>query len=895
MSGDLTFLPYVRRGMAMVSTRRDTLSGALKVATAEASVTIDGQPVTRAIELQSAGEVTNIGVGQVVRCDPQPGSVDVEPNYFVVCELAAPDLPWMMTPAAPTNIGQLRPWMVLVVVRRQDGVTVAGRSTTDLQVLTIESPAVPAAELPDLTDSWAWVHVQSSLPTDGIADAVTSGDSSVFARLMCPRKLDPDTAYIACLVPAFDAAVERGLGGEPEAGADLHPAWNMAAMDERIDLPVYHSWDFSTGEGGDFETLCRRLRRDVDGATMGLHAMNVGNPGMITPSAKPVIVDMEGALVTLDAVPRPWPEPHRTTFTDDMTPLMQAAIVAPVVAAKESSDYDPLVDDPVLTPPAYGAWPSAVTELPASGWVRGVNMEPVHRAMAGLGAATVRANQEALVAAAWDQAGDLHAATSILNRARLAAEIGESWARRARALPDADVLQLTRMLHPVLNDGSTSVRTSLRQAGVPAGVFSSSYLRRTRPGSTLWRDWQRRTDSTSARLSVDHTDTMLRAVRATDEAEVRSALSFAAYVVPGGAQTSDPTLRDFSVALGARRAQRSASSIGPTGTTGTIVSGGGSSLQAAAVRTDLVPHRAVRASAIARMPALESVLAPNELPSSMSLAPTFDDALYWDLLGLGAEWIVPGINQLGANRVRLMSVNKLFIGALLIGANNEIVCELRWRDYPIDLQATCFHRFFEYVLDPERDDIEDLSGWDDERSILNNMPGGDETMTAIVVRGDVVRRYPSAHWFMQEAKLGSKGWEPVAGSVVEVSFLGSLDAQTAVYGFDIDPEDARGDRDKGNPGYFVGVEERVGAPRFGLDDAKTAHFIGSPTSWDTASWGHLVASQAELDALTHARATGLRLDGFALDDTTWGHNAAHIARATWQRPFRMLIHADLLI
>jgi len=892
MSGELTFLPFVRRGIAMVSTRPDPLSGPLPVATAEASVTIDGRQVTRTIELQGAGEVAGIGVGQVVRCDPQAGSVDVEPNYFVVCELAAPDLPWMMTPAAPTSSGQLRPWMVLVVVRRQDGVAVTTRSTIDLQVLTIESPAVPAAELPDLTDSWAWVHVQASPPTGDIAAAVTSGDRGVFARLMCPRRLDPETAYVACLVPAFDAAVDRGLGGEPDSGADLHPAWDTAAMGERIELPVYHSWEFSTGEGGDFETLCRRLRRDIGGATMGLHAMNVGDPGMITPSVKPVIVDMEGALVTLDAEPRPWPEPHRTTFTDDMTPLMRAAIAAPVVVAKELPGYDPLADDPVLTPPAYGAWPSALTELPSSGWVHGVNMVPVHRAMAGLGAAAVRANQESLVAAAWDQAGDLHGATSMLNRARLAAEIGESWARRVRALPDADVLQLTSMLHPVLNDGATSVRTSLRSAGVAAGVFSSSYLRRTRPGSPLWRDWQRRINSTGARLAVDHADTMLRAVRAAEGAEVRAALTFAAYVVPAGTQTSDPTLRDFTVALAlGPRPRRSVPSV----PSGDLVIGGGSSGQAAAVRTDLVPHRAVRASTIARMPALGSALAPGALPSSLSLAPTFDDGLYWDLLGLGAEWIVPGIGRLEANRVRLLSVNERFIGAFLVGANTEIVRELRWRDYPIDLRATCFHRFFDYVADPGRDDIGELSMWDTERSILDNMPGGDETMTAIVVRGDVVRRYPSAHWFMQPARLGAGGWEPVEGAVVEVSFLGSLDAQTAVYGFDIDPEKARGDRGNGKPGYFVGVEERVGAPRFGLDDAKKADFTGRPTSWDTASWGHLVASQQELDALTHARATGSRLDRVARDDTTWGRNAAHIARATWQRPFRMLIHADVLI
>jgi hypothetical protein len=33
----------------------------------------------------------------------------------------------------------------------------------------------------------------------------------------------------------------------------------------------------------------------------------------------------------------------------------------------------------------------------------------------------------------------------------------------------------------------------------------------------------------------------------------------------------------------------------------------------------------------------------------------------------------------------------------------------------------------------------------------------------------------------------------------------------------------------------------------------------------------------------------------ALNQTTWGFNSAHLARATWQRPFRMLIPADQLV
>jgi hypothetical protein len=507
----------------------------------------------------------------------------------------------------------------------------------------------------------------------------------------------------------------------------------------------------------------------------------------------------------------------------------------------------------------------------------------------------VRANQEALVAAAWDQAGDLRAAASLVNQARLAAEIGESWARRARLLPDADVLQLTRVLHPVLDDGDRSVRSSVLSSGAPAGLFSASYLRRTRPGSTLWRDW-RRLAGADARLAENHAGTVLRAIRADPGSTLRVALAFADYVVPTGAQCVDPTLRATVATPRPAPASRTVPGIpGVPGGPGIPGIPRPPVSPAAAVHADLVPHRAVRSSLVARVPALDTVLAPGALPSALTVAPRFDDALYWDLLALGAEWIVPGIERLGANRVRLLAVNTQFVGAFLIGANTEIARELRWRDYPVDLRATCFHRFFEYVADPARTDITELSGWDTASSIVANMGGADVTMTAIVVRGDLVRRYPSAHWFLQPAQLGEDGWQPVDGTVIEVSFLGALDAQTAVYGFDLDPDTVRGDRENGVGGYFVGVEERLGAPRFGLDQAARAHFTGTPRGWDEASWGHLVDSREALDALTHARATGVRLDGTTLDGTTWGRNSAHMARATWQRPFRMLMHADLLV
>ena len=66
----------------------------------------------------------------------------------------------------------------------------------------------------------------------------------------------PFARWFACLVPAFDAGVRRGLGQQPVADQPLGPAWSDEAD---ITLPLYFHWEFSTGPAGDFESLARRL------------------------------------------------------------------------------------------------------------------------------------------------------------------------------------------------------------------------------------------------------------------------------------------------------------------------------------------------------------------------------------------------------------------------------------------------------------------------------------------------------------------------------------------------------------------------------------------------------------------------------------------------------------
>ena len=106
--------------------------------------------------------------------------------------------------------------------------------------------------------------------------------------------------------------------------------------------------------------------------------------------------------------------------------------------------------------------------MPDAGWLHDVNLAPDRRGPAGLGARVVRDNDDEFLAAAWDQAGDVRALREEVNRARLAAEVGRSHARRLATLDDAGLLQVTARLHLFVRQaGGIAHPADRRLGGVP--------------------------------------------------------------------------------------------------------------------------------------------------------------------------------------------------------------------------------------------------------------------------------------------------------------------------------------------------------------------------------------------------------------------------------------------
>src|SRR5262249_49094693 len=97
--------------------------------------------------------------------------------------------------------------------------------------------------------------------TDGttpLDQLVRSRPERSYSRLLCPRRLTPNTAYSLFLVPVFEAGRLRGIGDD-----SAPPQWNALAWGSSsgpAELPVYFQSRFETSVLEDFELLVRRLK-----------------------------------------------------------------------------------------------------------------------------------------------------------------------------------------------------------------------------------------------------------------------------------------------------------------------------------------------------------------------------------------------------------------------------------------------------------------------------------------------------------------------------------------------------------------------------------------------------------------------------------------------------------
>jgi hypothetical protein len=202
----------------------------------------------------------------------------------------------------------------------------------------------------------------------------------------------------------------------------------------------------------------------------------------------------------------------------------------------------------------------------------------------------------------------------------------------------------------------------------------------------------------------------------------------------------------------------------------------------------------------------------------------------------------------------------------------------------------------------------------------------------LIIRGELLRRYPNTIIYATKAKVvnGHRMIDP--SDERYPIFSGSLPTDITFIGFNLSAADAKGSA-AAPEGFFFVFQQHPTEPRFGLEPsatgtvqhwadlawtnfatgaieaaagarilAATPQFVGEWAPWRLASVVFAsvlgtVTVPSFLSASAHPSGTAIVNDADDPDDTTnaWGVDAAQTAYITLRMPFRIAIHADLLV
>lgn len=745
-----TFLRWVRFGVAAALNDTALAAGTGPRARVTVGVDIEGTglantSVQTKLSVFGPGDVSGIDGRQVIRTFPISGSVDFESTYFAHVEFDRCDLPWLFTPVAPDANGLLRPWFCLVVVENRDGVTL--ESGTPLPVVAIESGA--ANELPSLASISAWAHVQVSGDASAGAESIAkTNPERILARVLCPRVLTPRTSYIACVVPTYDVGVNAGMGRDVASDAAVGDAWTPAT--DSIQLPVYFHWEFTTGGAGDFKSLVTRLEPHAPGPEVGTRSMDISSPGFGTADLPPTTVGLGGGLRVVPADPPPISE----ALAQELLPVINS-----------TSN---------VGPPIYGRWHAGATSVARGtgvpSWLGALNLDARYRVAAGLGTRVVQERQEDLMAAIWEQFGEIIRANQLLRQGQLAFTTAERIVERNLApQPDAALLGIAGpALARILAAPGKTVRRAVADSCLPISALSGGFRRIARAHGPLERRSARQ-----ARVSLP--DTMAPpaiGVPALIEALAAGTLSARAPQRPDGAVAAPLELLPKSGRLPPRRVPTS-----PVGTPPLLrdlapvlvklasrdVSNPCTPLNIPAtaqiVRDAIKPDVAVVARVLAQLNLPDERVKVTSRLDPILAAPEIPTPMVGPLIECGQDYLLPGLDQFPPNTVSLVEPDAAFIESYFVGLNHEMGRELLWRGFPTDQRGTVFSRFWDRrgavssaSAPVPSADIKPIAGWSSGDALGAHLTEAASNLIVLLIRGDLLQRYPRATIFMQQAR-----------------------------------------------------------------------------------------------------------------------------------------------
>jgi hypothetical protein len=351
-----------------------------------------------------------------------------------------------------------------------------------------------------------------------VNNALANNPELTLSRLLAPRKLQPNTSYYACVVPTFEVGRKAGLGedikdSQGQTDEFLKPAWDTS-MGE-IDLPVYYHWEFSTGAAGDFESLVWLLqRKQLTFQEVGTRDVQVNNPDLDNPWPEVEGFEkilLEGALRAYQSQTQNRDDPLKPLQDSEDYKNFQEKLRALLNKPEDPKSIVTLPPSIPIAPPIYGRWHAAQKTIPEKtisngardvAWLRELNLNPSHRAVASIGTQIVQDQQEQLMASAWEQVGEIEKANQILRQAQLALTAAATiYQQHLAVLAEETFFVMTSQVHSrtlidpqlVLNPaptGMVNAKTTFAITGtsrVPQTLTEGTFRRLTRSRGRLAR------------------------------------------------------------------------------------------------------------------------------------------------------------------------------------------------------------------------------------------------------------------------------------------------------------------------------------------------------------------------------------------------------------------------
>jgi len=320
--------------------------------------------------------------------------------------------------------------------------------------------------------------------------------------------------------------------------------------------------------------------------------------------------------------------------------------------------------------------------------------------------------------------------------------------------------------------------------------------------------------------------------------------------------------------------------------------------------------------------------------------PEIDVPMFQPLVDLSTDRFLPNINLIEPNTITLLETNQRFIEAYMVGLNHEFGRELLWREYPTDQRGSYFRQFWDpssqlpvagETAEQRRERLRDIPplhlwslgsglGQHDNRELV---PGTSEEELALVIRGDLLKRYPTAVVYAQRADwtytngeidrtkervlvdlLPAEEAAPPHDKLRMPLYGAKVDPDITFLGFDLTAEAARG-VDEDDPGWFFVIRERPGEPRFGFDIARE----GALNVWNDLAWPDVlpdgatyvpVDAAAPLRTLVEPTAAAVAEKHDQWDDDKglhWGSDlqSSEVAYITYQAPVLVAVHAQEML